>query len=523
MQVRTWSQAHWDFLALTVVAVGVRLVFVLFTDRVWEDALITIAHAKNAVAGVGLTHHAGEGPTHGFTSALSVLIPLAGELVAPDAGLLTLRMASLLAAIAALWFGWHLAVLLGLSGAGRFLVLGFLTFEQNHIFYGMAGMETQVAVAILLAGFTHAIAGNVWRAGTAAGLAVLARPEFLILLVPFLLMSAWISVGRRATVQVGAVAGLVAAPWIAFTSLYYGTPMPHTIIAKAESFSTLPSPGTPVPEVLLGVVAHFETLGRTFMPFYADTKVVSAPLPFLALASVASVMIVAILIGLIDARRERPWWGLGGFLIVYTAYRVVFLPTSYFDWYVPPVTAVAVFFVARGLGVMLTGRSSRWMATGAIVALFAMPIPGLMTLERRIQEVEELVRRPVAQYLSEHVAIGEPVVAEAAGYFGESGVLLWDFPGLTSPAALSFTQRIPREDRSVSALVAISRPRWAVLRPRELDDLQLGWPEEARRFDICLDIGPGGESLGVGDMRKHSIDLRFLILRRDGCPTPDDS
>ena len=69
------------------LGVGLRLAFWAYTGRVWEDALITIAHARNAVAGLGLTHHAGEPPTHGFTSALSVLIPLVGEAISRDGGL----------------------------------------------------------------------------------------------------------------------------------------------------------------------------------------------------------------------------------------------------------------------------------------------------------------------------------------------------------------------------------------------------------------------------------------------------
>src|SRR6476659_5797846 len=58
-----------------------RIVFWAYTDRVWEDALITIAHARNAVDGLGLVHHAGEGHVQGFTSGLSVLVPLAGEAI----------------------------------------------------------------------------------------------------------------------------------------------------------------------------------------------------------------------------------------------------------------------------------------------------------------------------------------------------------------------------------------------------------------------------------------------------------
>src|SRR3712207_4799692 len=74
-------------LALAIVgALGARLAFWLISGRIWEDALITVTHARNAVQGIGLTHHPGEPLTHGFTSALSVLIPLVGEALVAGSG-----------------------------------------------------------------------------------------------------------------------------------------------------------------------------------------------------------------------------------------------------------------------------------------------------------------------------------------------------------------------------------------------------------------------------------------------------
>ncbi|MCU0709771.1 MAG: hypothetical protein MUF23_15925, partial [Pirellula sp.] len=87
----------WTFIA---VAVSVRIGFWIATERVWEDALITIRHAENAARGLGLTHHPLQGPppVHGFTSPISVLIPLAAELVQPGSALNVLRIVSLIAA-----------------------------------------------------------------------------------------------------------------------------------------------------------------------------------------------------------------------------------------------------------------------------------------------------------------------------------------------------------------------------------------------------------------------------------------
>src|SRR6202158_1610432 len=73
-------------LAFMVAAVAARVAFWLISNRMFEDGLTTITHARNVPLGLGLVHHLGEGHVHGFTSALSVLIPLAGEGVSPGHG-----------------------------------------------------------------------------------------------------------------------------------------------------------------------------------------------------------------------------------------------------------------------------------------------------------------------------------------------------------------------------------------------------------------------------------------------------
>src|SRR6476646_4296278 len=135
---------------MSALAVSLRIVFWAATGRVWEDALITIAHARNAIEGLGLTHHPGEPVTHGFSSALSVLIPLAGEAVSSGAGIAFLRFASVIAVVVAIVAADALGRRLGLERWARLLVMGYLAVDANHIFYGMSGMETQVAVAALL-------------------------------------------------------------------------------------------------------------------------------------------------------------------------------------------------------------------------------------------------------------------------------------------------------------------------------------------------------------------------------------
>src|SRR5213080_5267578 len=97
-------------------AVAARLVFWATTNRMFEDALTTITHARNVPLGLGLVHHVGEGNVHGFTSTLGVLIPLAGELIHEGSGMLAMRLVSLVAVAVAMAYARLICRELGLSG-----------------------------------------------------------------------------------------------------------------------------------------------------------------------------------------------------------------------------------------------------------------------------------------------------------------------------------------------------------------------------------------------------------------------
>jgi hypothetical protein len=497
------------------LAVTIRIIFWAYTGRTWEDALITAAHAQSAVQGIGLTHHPGEGVVQGFTSALSVLIPLLGEAVMPDGGLFLLRLVSLVAAVATIVIADRLGVLLGLSRPARWLVAIFLAVEQNQVFYGMAGMETQLAVATLLGSLYLAIEHRGIRAGVALGVALLARPDF-VLLVP----AAAIGLRRPADVAKAAVAlSLVIAPWVLFTTLYYGSPIPNTILAKAASFGSIPDGDFVIFDwITLQAGRHVETLLRNFTPFFADTLVHGAPIPREILFTFGLAVWIAAGVGAIAALRSKSWWPLLALLVVYGAYRVLFLPAAYFDWYVPPFTAVAIFAVARGLDVL--PRRATWMLAATIAVCYAVTTLAIMPLERTVQQVaEDGVRRKVADYVRVTVPAGSPVVAESAGYFGYyADVLLWEFPGLTSRTAYTTLRGLPRPQRTLHDLIDVLRPDWVILRPNEYAELALKHPAVAPLYRSCTTIGPGGSTIEALGVTKGTGDLRFSVYRRGECP-----
>src|SRR5256885_5820552 len=217
-------------------AVAARLVFWTTTHRMFEDGLTTITHARNVPLGLGLVHHAGEGNVHGFTSAIGVLIPLAGELVHQGSGMLAMRVASLIAVCIALVYARLICRDLGLGTFPTAFVLAYLAFDQNMIFYGMSGMETQVAVTVILGGVYHVRRQDMVASGIWLGLAPLARPEFVLWVAPALAYLALSNLRRG--IAAGGGAGGVGTPLRLLPTPQYGPPASPTRRAAAP-----PGPG----------------------------------------------------------------------------------------------------------------------------------------------------------------------------------------------------------------------------------------------------------------------------------------
>ncbi|TMF53282.1 MAG: hypothetical protein E6I21_02335 [Chloroflexi bacterium] len=516
-------------------AVAARLVFWTTTNRMFEDGLTTITHARNVPLGLGLVHHAGEGNVHGFTSAIGVLIPLAGELVHQGSGMFAMRVASLIAVCIALVYARLICRDLRLGAFPTAFVLAYLAFDQNMIFYGMSGMETQVAVTVILGGVYHVRRQDLVASGIWLGLAPLARPEFVLWVAPALAYLALANLRRG--IAAGGIAGAIVAPWIVFTTAYYGSPIPNTVVAKA-AVSPIPailSNGSPLPwlEWLFGqVTGHIELLLYHFEPFHEVWSTAAAPLPGPVLIVIAVVVADLFAIGLVASRQVAGWWPALAFVGLFFAYRVYFIPTiNYYDWYLPPFLALVMIVVAAGLQRIYVWRPMITKSLSVALAFaFAMHVPFSFGVESKVQAVENEVRTNVAAYLKATVPPGESVTSESAGYIGfYGGVKLFDYPGLTSKTSVRALQALPPDQRDLPHLVAALRPDWLVLRPWELNSLREQFPEIAAEYEVVrvfqmsgvsdaqLDAD-GANTISFGGLSETDVDEKFIVLRKN-CAT----
>jgi len=194
-----------------------------------DDSWIHLHFARNLAAGFGFSYNPGV-PVAGSTAPLWTLLVAAGAVVAGPS-LVLAKVLGVLATLAAGMLTWRAAAAWGAAmpvaaGAGIALVAtGALTWGA------LSGMEVSLAAALVAGALLAHARDAAWLAALLAALAVLARPE-AILLLPALALARPFGVRRLAAFTL--VPALALAPFVAFCLATVGTPLPATAAAKIE-------------------------------------------------------------------------------------------------------------------------------------------------------------------------------------------------------------------------------------------------------------------------------------------------
>ena len=206
---------------------------------VTDDTYIHLRYAQQLARGEGFVFNTGE-RVYGTTSPLWVLC-LAEAMALGVDGLLASKLLGAVATLAALLLWW---ALVRRTLDSRWLRACATIAWAGHAWmlrWSLSGMETPLAVCLVLAGCVAFTASRPWgaRAGLASllwALAGLARPECVLLLPLWALLllldhggSAGIAVAAR-TLWPGA---LVLCGWLAFAWGWFGRIWPNTLAAKA--------------------------------------------------------------------------------------------------------------------------------------------------------------------------------------------------------------------------------------------------------------------------------------------------
>jgi len=226
-----------------LIAIG--LLYLLAQWPLWgyvtDDTYIHLVYARHLLLGDGWVFNPGE-PSYGSTSPLWVLL-LAPFASGEAAGLLAARLMAVGAGLLAIPVFYRLAARSLRSETLRLTATLLFATEVWFLRWAASGMETSLAVLILLALFEHLAAapyrGGVVVIGLLAGLACLVRPEFYLLaallLAAALLSARW----RRRWLALAVGTALPVIPWLLFAEWQFGEALPHTAAAKSGDWQGL--------------------------------------------------------------------------------------------------------------------------------------------------------------------------------------------------------------------------------------------------------------------------------------------
>jgi hypothetical protein len=296
------------------VFVGVAVVTrVFFGPLINDDAYITFRYSRHLAAGRGFSYNP---PAHVLGTSSPLFTLLMSGAAAAGAPIETSAFAVSVAADAATL--WLIAAMLidAALPAAAILSAAALAVLPAFVAQTWSGMETSLYILLIVATVRFVMARSPVGGGVAAGLAALTRPEGILIAG----VAAFVTFISRPKdgIRCATIAALFVVPWLVWSSWYFGSFVPASVLAKAA--------GRPATWVALDSFVQFFLHGRY--------------LAFSGLALVGAAVLW-----------RKPTTAFRVWLMWWAAYALAFIVTNgfgQFTWYYTPL--LPTFFCAASVG-----------------------------------------------------------------------------------------------------------------------------------------------------------------------------
>jgi hypothetical protein len=513
-------------IGIIVFVSAVCLGFAIYTRHVWEDYWITFRCSRNLATGQGLVYTPGE-RLHSFTSPLGVLLPAAFSwMTGNDSDDLVLWLFRLVSIAALAWGMVLLFRVLQQVQSNRiavFFPLALIGLDSKVVDFSINGMETGLLIfflALTIHGLLIVGRRQWWRIGVGWAGLMWTRPDSCVYIAAASLAVLCFPPGpigrqtRKAWLKnllmAGSACGAIYLPWFLWAWGYYGSPIPHTIVAKSVNMPPLSASGLLIALVTfpLKILSGGTDMAWVFLPSYSLAWFTEEHRWFIAASFVFGV--VAAFAWVVPL--FRPQTRLFSLMFFLGNYYLTAVVKTVFPWYQPPVAIFGYLTVGLVLDQILDlmnkgelfRRSRGWVARlpgtlrpGIVIAITVLILGQLtMTLwEARLQclaqqLIENDIRRPIGLWLRAHARTPhDTVMLEPLGYIGYySGLKMLDYPGLASKEMVATRRKLgkARENQVFLEL----KPDWLVLRRVEIEDQRYGeaaqlgeWYDPVQAFD----------------------------------------
>ena len=437
-----------DFISSGILRFAGAVCLVLILGWTWafygphiiDDAYITFRFAKNIAQGQGIVYNPGEKIQGSSSPLFMVILGLCGALglPIPSAALFLGILANLCIIVLLVCAG----ILMKREAAG-WLAAMILSTQFIWVIIFVSGMETMAyALVILLA--LLAVSEEKWSwIGPLSAIACLLRYDGLILAICVFAALLWRGGGKIFLREI-LKAACVYLPWIIFSWVYFGSPVPQSVRAKM------------------------------LINFLSWKQVFEAYKIFLSFFPLSLLWMVFVLLGIIHTVRIKRTWivfplWMGLFLLAFILTR---RPVAFYPWYLVPLfppfflLGTLGFFqgIERSLNFMEIRTSSHkdgifievlksWKVhrISGVCILLVFVLSQMADLEEKKGEYGAYAFHRERKYQKATAVLSERIKPGKSVYVGELGTIGWFLPeayvidssGLVSPQVT----RIRRQDR----------------------------------------------------------------------------
>jgi hypothetical protein len=215
----------WFWLLISITLLGIFL-FSNFSNWAYDDPFITYRYAENLKNGLGFVYNPGEKILSTTTPLFTLILAIMGF-----SGVDVPQLANLLGVFALLFGGvflWDLGYTFNTPVIGW---AGLLLYPTFPLVVTTIGSETPLYLAFCIGSFLFYVRDRYIIAGILASLAVLTRPD-AVLVVLILGLDYLLRNKRLPSWKVIFVFIIPIFLWIVFAWIYFGDPIPVTLVAK---------------------------------------------------------------------------------------------------------------------------------------------------------------------------------------------------------------------------------------------------------------------------------------------------
>lgn len=501
------------------------MLFAFVTDHRWEDWYITFRASKNLALGNGLVFNVGE-RIMTYTSPLGTLIPAFLKLIflnfSDDVTIWSYRIAC--------------SFVLALSTIPIYTIFDFL--KLNRLFYFLSiillslsfiivdntinGMESAFMVffecQLICLLITKPQHYNI-KLGIIFALIMFTRPDGFIyagsILLGFVLYTKFPS--SQLTQQNAKslffsifIASVIFAPWFVWTWIYYGTPVPHTIIAKSRTYNL-----DYFIQSFFSYIQNFKGSADIYLAPYGEN-----------FGGWGLFGIIARVLSIISLFYWLNWKGhaiaraLSFATLVMILYLNIVSGQGPAPWYLPAVAGPSILiwaFIFVDLQSLIPNKKFYLSPFILFIFLGANFYYAIRMIRAQQRIIEFGNRKEIGLWLNQNKGKHDTIFMECLGYIGfYSELKTYDYPGMSSPEMVATRKKL--KTNQYGYLINELKPTWISIRPIEVTNINKQAPELLTKqyklvkiFDRRIDVAHAKIKFGQPYL---DFDALFYLYKR---------